>query len=389
MRVAVVGGGLGGVSVAHELLAQARGEIQVRMLDWRGRLAAGASGVAAGLLHPFSPRGKLLWNAELAMHRTEALVARAEAHDPGTRPSAGLLKPARNGSEVLKLHSLAENSRGWASAVDETRALALAPGLLLPEDVLTARTSQSDPVALYIPNGSALNTARYLNALWAASQSLCEYANAIPGKSGHLHEKSLSLEQHNVERSEELEHDHDAVVFACGAEALSIPESSDLPISLEGGWVCDLDCSNSDDAIDMGGLLGQPYVVPQGGGRFSIGSTHEKNTSLETAIRETGEYKDAPEAESHLRAKLSNILPGFEKESQSMSHRYGVRAQAPRNSLGALPIVRERKRGVIDICGFGARGLVYHALVAHGVASAIVKMADRSLVDEVPNELIR
>lgn len=39
----------------------------------------GGSGAAAGLLHPFSPRGKLLWRGEEAMIDALELVAAAEA----------------------------------------------------------------------------------------------------------------------------------------------------------------------------------------------------------------------------------------------------------------------------------------------------------------------
>ena len=42
-------------------------------------VGAGASGASAGLLHPYTPRGKLLWRGEECMAAALDLVAAAEA----------------------------------------------------------------------------------------------------------------------------------------------------------------------------------------------------------------------------------------------------------------------------------------------------------------------
>lgn len=57
---AVVGGGFAGCAVAWHLLAaaRARAPIAVTLFDGAG-LGGGASGAAAGLLHPFTPRGRV------------------------------------------------------------------------------------------------------------------------------------------------------------------------------------------------------------------------------------------------------------------------------------------------------------------------------------------
>ncbi|EIE18262.1 FAD dependent oxidoreductase [Coccomyxa subellipsoidea C-169] len=79
-RYAIVGGGFAGVAAAWHLLALTSPRpVDVHLFDGAG-LAGGASGAAAGLLHPFSPKGKLLWHGEEAMGAALELLAVANAH---------------------------------------------------------------------------------------------------------------------------------------------------------------------------------------------------------------------------------------------------------------------------------------------------------------------
>ena len=57
-RYAVIGGGFAGVATAWHLLAHANRPVRVDLFDGAG-IAGGASGTAAGLLHPYSRKGKV------------------------------------------------------------------------------------------------------------------------------------------------------------------------------------------------------------------------------------------------------------------------------------------------------------------------------------------
>ena len=72
-RIAIVGAGFAGVATAYHVfrqVADAHAEatadgktvapVRVTLIDEKG-VAGGASGVAAGLLHPYTPRGKIIW----------------------------------------------------------------------------------------------------------------------------------------------------------------------------------------------------------------------------------------------------------------------------------------------------------------------------------------
>ena len=59
--MAVIGGGFAGLAVAWHLLEAARAAgqpLHLELFDAYG-LGAGGSGAAAGLLHPYTPRGKV------------------------------------------------------------------------------------------------------------------------------------------------------------------------------------------------------------------------------------------------------------------------------------------------------------------------------------------
>ena len=57
-RYAIIGGGFAGVATAWHLLAHANSPVSIHLFDGAG-IAGGASGAAAGLLHPYSPKGKV------------------------------------------------------------------------------------------------------------------------------------------------------------------------------------------------------------------------------------------------------------------------------------------------------------------------------------------
>ena len=82
--MAVVGGGFAGVAAAFRTLeeANARGRaVELTLIDGAG-VGGGASGVAAGLLHPYTVRGKTIWRGEEGAARARRLLdAAARAED--------------------------------------------------------------------------------------------------------------------------------------------------------------------------------------------------------------------------------------------------------------------------------------------------------------------
>ncbi|CAN0161412.1 unnamed protein product, partial [Ectocarpus fasciculatus] len=71
-RVAVVGGGFAGLAAAYHLAAFGS---DVTVFDpHEAGTGSGASSVAAGLLHPLTPRGKLIWKGEEGFEAAKHLI---------------------------------------------------------------------------------------------------------------------------------------------------------------------------------------------------------------------------------------------------------------------------------------------------------------------------
>lgn len=80
VRYAVLGAGFAGLSVAWHLLKQSPKDSRIRIdiYDEVG-IGGGASGVSGGLLHPYSPKAKLLWRAADCWNESLNLLSVAEA----------------------------------------------------------------------------------------------------------------------------------------------------------------------------------------------------------------------------------------------------------------------------------------------------------------------
>ena len=180
-RVAILGAGLAGLSVAYHLLEA--GPAVVDIYD-AGGIGAGASGAAAGLLHGYTPRGRLLWMGREGVARTHALLAVAEAAAARRGlplPLAyctGILRPPASakqaadfarfvspeGGRISSSGGVCEPEDGGASLVDRERAVALMPGL--------GPAAFAHGPCLHLPAGCVIDPQRYLAGLWAATQDL-------------------------------------------------------------------------------------------------------------------------------------------------------------------------------------------------------------------------
>ncbi len=105
-RYAVIGGGIAGLAVSWHLLSHSTpaSPIDLHLFDVRG-LGAGGSGAAAGLLHPYTARGKVLWRGMEAFGEALQLVEAAVAASSGGGEGPivwrhGVVRPARTAKQV-------------------------------------------------------------------------------------------------------------------------------------------------------------------------------------------------------------------------------------------------------------------------------------------------
>eukprot|EP00249_Psilotum_nudum_P002689 c15815_g1_i2 orf=626-1438(-) len=202
-RYAILGAGFAGVSVAWHLLQYCSTSLQVSVeLYDEGGIGAGASGVSGGLLHPYSPKGKLVWKGLEGWNAALELLAVAEAtddrisrdamtdshirHGTSRAPIAwksGIVRPATSPKHTddfrkwVKFSSDKQPKIAGLSCIDGKTASLLVPGLAI----------SCDDLALHIDQGMSINPLHYLQALWMACKL---YAHDISAK-GSVHSNAV------------------------------------------------------------------------------------------------------------------------------------------------------------------------------------------------------
>ncbi|KAL4528602.1 hypothetical protein Ndes2437A_g03161 [Nannochloris sp. 'desiccata'] len=471
-RYAIIGGGFAGVAVAWHLmkLSTPQNPIQIELFDAYG-LGAGGSGAAAGLLHPYTPRGKLLWQGLPAFQASLDLVnAAEEAHnvlnnkfENKTRKRKqfvwrhGLLRPARTAKQAKDFSRHSTSKKNDLGSKDESSLVCdassietyeelvrLVPGLdpkLLFPDIHLKEESKASGLAttptasagFFVQQAVVINPRGYLTALWESCLLLARRSSSLA--SAQLRQESiLSLAQLESQSGR-----YDGIVVAAGAAVDSIVETNGvLTLDLCQGYTLDMILENKREEeggqskqslsypAGAPGLLGSPYISPQGTHNLVVGATQRHECALDEAVaalgpgslqeKENEEWKGAVEALVPAAAKLwpplgvgfssssgrdgKNSLPNT-KTWQVATVRSGYRALPQRTAEGSIPYAgklvypitavgedrstKERKHNWWVVGGLGARGLVYHGWLGKIVAAGVVEESD----EQVPKELRR
>eukprot|EP00192_Tetraselmis_astigmatica_P012825 CAMPEP_0117659798 /NCGR_PEP_ID=MMETSP0804-20121206/6623_1 /TAXON_ID=1074897 /ORGANISM="Tetraselmis astigmatica, Strain CCMP880" /LENGTH=392 /DNA_ID=CAMNT_0005466477 /DNA_START=571 /DNA_END=1749 /DNA_ORIENTATION=- len=379
-------------------------------------LGAGGSGAAGGLMHPFTPRGKMLWRGDEGVDAAlELLDAAEEAAGPGSETIAwrsGLIRPAKRIKHALDFAKFCsgESAKMWGNArtVTHEEATRLVPGLSLEalqadmaekrKDGKGATTMPPGAVALHIPQGVVLHPKKYLRALWKACVSKAKAASHRGSSANIVRLKVDSLAALSACQAAEGCGQYDAIIVAAGAAAGAIQElKGKLPLQLTQGYTVDLAHREGSPPFPPGSpsLLGHVYMsVQENGTNAVIGATRRYGLTPEDALQEIGrevEVQGCPEAHAaceELLCEAHSTWPEF-KSWQVEGVRSGVRALPPRTAAGSIPLAGRvlpadgNSPACWVLAGLGARGLVYHALVARWLAEAVRSDNPSALPPEV------
>ncbi|XP_043813610.1 uncharacterized protein LOC110617837 isoform X3 [Manihot esculenta] len=235
LRYAVLGAGFAGLSVVWHLLKHSPkgSNLRIDIFDEVG-IGGGASGVSGGLLHPYSPKVKLLWRgaecwkeclmllsiaemSALSKESNSELGGSGQCFDSFIVRRRGILRPATSMKNLSVLLDNAQNCDASCriEIIDKETAQELVPNICLPFNS-----------AFYMPQAVNVHPLQYLQALFLACKNLVkELSDSSHGlKELYLHKKS-------VQKLVELEGDYDAVIICLGAKADMLPElSGRLPL---------------------------------------------------------------------------------------------------------------------------------------------------------------
>lgn len=390
--LAVVGGGLAGASVAYHA-ASSDSSLGIAVFDAAEPGSGGASAAAAGLLHPLTTRGGLIWRgaesfasaSDLVMRTQARALADAGQHERPMPPfcfSRGVLRVARSEAQAatykasvqraLQRSAGADAGAGLLSWVDETRARELIGAHAAPADCAGG---------VWCPRGLCVDAPAYLRALWATTRDTACCALWC---------------REELQSVTALCAAFDIVVVAVGAASASVRGLEAMPITLvRGQTLCWPNVPA--EAWPSVGVLGGQYLVPLGCGSPLRTSSADESTRVvggatfePLGTRRADSDGASASALAELRAQLEQLWPASTLDDPRL-YGSGVRAMPPRTQLGSVPLTgrmpRPEHRNAWYVTGLGGRGLLYHAELGRTVALAALTNDEGALLVETRSRL--
>jgi len=389
LKVAVVGGGLGGLATAVYLAKSGR-VCRVEMIDAAaGPGLGGASAVAAGLMHPWAPRGKFLHKGLEGYSATHAMLdlvrdcTGACVHSQQT-----ILRPCYDLEELKQWTQAADNHPDWLAVEDAeqySRRLGCAPTRRVLGAALMKRSTTID-------------TPLYLKARYETVRKFtpdCSWTH----RSLTNHEQVFDLCKVN-----------DFVVVASGLGVAKLwPESLSVKYVRGQNLIYSLPITALQHSI----LSGGEYIIPRlNQSTLLVGATHEHDQiSLEAP-------PDMNVAVDMLSHSIADLYPPLHNAAP-VGCEAGVRVVSQRTQLGRVPIIAIGKQHenlwllselkifrnftlvsqsyllapgpfisnqttnlpstTSNKAGFGSRGIIHHALFAEQLAKAILTTTSTNL----------
>lgn len=354
LRVHIVGGGIAGLAVGYHIANQVE---RITIYDTSiGPGLSGASVASAGLLHPITTSGKLMWRGNEAYSSARNLLNVVQSQNVSSK----LFQDSR----LYHTFYSTSDYEKWQAAAKE-----------LPEYIECCDIDQLDstlssinhivekPIvgSVRIKNACIVNSPLYLKCLYQSITRRNENTNWV---------------QYNVNDSNDYQKlrqsPDDIVVITAGAGVKHLWPHEDIE-NLQYAKGQNLIYSSDDMKISNGYICGE-YIVPSVNNEFIFGASYEYSSdSLEKG-------PDSSDALKYLDRSpfYKNYL--YDKDIARVTS--GIRVVPRRGHKGKLPMMLKHKKipNVYCITGLGSRGLLYHSLLADLMVKAIVSH-DESVLD--------
>jgi glycine/D-amino acid oxidase-like deaminating enzyme len=317
MRVAIIGAGFSGLSTAWYLLQSSHCEVTV--FDKKA-VGAGASGIAAGLIHPYvGNQARRSAFATEAMAATKELITVAE---PYVKKKIilhyGIIRHIHNEEQRQRLLS-------HCQAFGDMR--------LYQEN------------SFWIDSGMTIDCPCYLEGLWLA-----------------CNQKGARLMIEEIQDLNSLTCDFNHVVIAAGAGSKQFAETECLQLSLIKGQL--LKCKVPKTVqLPKTSSLGRGYVaLSESKSTCMIGSTYQR-----------GDFSDCIQpdlAKEELFPKVALFFPAV-IDLEVVECYAALRVT---RSGHYLPIATRMKDNIWALTAMGSRGLLYHAYFGKTLANEILSL---------------
>jgi len=316
-KIAIIGAGFAGLSVAWHLLA--KGGCEVAIYDAKG-IGGGASGIATGLLHPYvGEQVRRSLEAKEGMEATQALIAVAQKK---------VEAPIVICQGILRYTHSEEQREKFLSHAKEF-----------------GDVERREENCFWISSGLTIDSPLYLEGLW----------RAISEKGGQL----ITSRVADLKALGSFDH----IVIAAGSGIKHFPELKSLPLSLLKGQA--LICQAPPFVpLPKTTLLGKGHVALMRDPRLcTIGSTYEREDETEKV--------DAEKAKQLLFSHIESFFPAV-SQLKIIDCKAALRVTKQGHYF---PFFGKVKDNIWALTGLGSRGLLYHALLADRLSSLILSSA--------------
>ncbi len=317
MKCAVIGAGFSGLALAYFLSREGH---LVTVIDKKG-IGGGASGIAAGLLHPYVGfKGRLNWRGREALEASQKLIQAAA--------------PSSYRRGIIRIAASEEQFHYFQEAAKRHDDLEM-----IPFDHLGIIAKK----ALLIQSGLTVDGFQYLCCLW----------KAIEARGGQLIIDEIA--DLNTLAS------FDRVVVCSGLLAKKLFA---LPLNFIKGQLLKLKWPASLPPLGHS-LIGKKYVVMEKDQKTCwVGATYERGA--------TDEKTDPASARGEILSGLRQMIPLL-AESEVLDVQAGIRAFAP----DKRPFFEQIDTRTWTLTGMGSKGLLYHALLAEELTQSCLQSVEK------------
>lgn len=328
MNIAIIGAGFSGLAAAWHAL-KLFPKARITLFDSL-EIGKGTSGIAAGLLHPYSgAHAKLNWRGKEGVEATNELLTIAEKalKKPVTAKTQGILRLALREEQLSDFKLCAEKHPEEVEWLSSSMCQEKNPGC-------------AEAPGIWIKNGVTVYSALYLQGLWLACQ-----------------EEGVTFKQQAIHSLKELDH-FDITIAATGAGSLSLPETASLPLHLVKGQILELSWPEELQPLNYP-LNSRAYLLmTPSNASCLVGATFEKGFAQADVDLET--------AKAELLPKVNELFPPL-KDATVINCQSGMRVAAPQHR----PLIKRLSSKQWIFTGLGSKGLLYHALFARELIQSI------------------
>ena len=321
------------------------------------------------MIHPFSPKGKLVYLGIEGLECTESMVQAAQkaSNNKSIILRDSLIRVALTDAQVSQCQNTANLHPQYATWTES---------VIISNDVTTKDKPNNILGSLHLTNGcQVIHVPSYLAGLYDACSQL---AGSVPNCNKLQWCQDSSIKGTMIDNESSSQSMYDDIIYAAGSGLFSTKNNdkslfSRFPIQLVRGQSIYVPTTETSTTQPQEAFLCGKYIspLPDTNEKMLVGSTHE--------------YKEVPHSREQvweeLETKTKPFAPFLDYDNISIDKdddwTMGVRVVSQRGAHGRLPIIGKIPTSKTEtnewiFTGLSSRGLLYHGIFGKLLGQAIL-----------------